>query len=61
MNSSPINYAFLAGVLEGQLKSLADDKIFLKMSEDDRHKYVRLLIEGAIIKAKEFGQVHGTD
>ena len=49
-----INYPFLAGYLEAELKNLAVDNTFLKMkSEEDRLKYVRLVIEGAMIAAKK--------
>jgi|LauGreDrversion4_2_1035121.scaffolds.fasta_scaffold25521_12 hypothetical protein len=52
MNNT-INYPYLTGYLQAELQNLATDKIFLKMkSEDDRLKYVRLIIEGANIKAK---------
>lgn len=52
MNNA-INYPFLTGYLQAELKNLASDAIFLKMkSEDDRLKYVNLIIEGATIKAK---------
>ena len=51
--NNPINYPFLAGYLQAELANLATDNTFLKMkSEDDRIKYVRLVIEGANIKAK---------
>lgn len=51
--NNPINYPFLAGYLQAELTNLATDNTFLKMkSEDDRTKYVRLIIEGANIKAK---------
>ncbi len=52
MNNT-INYPFLAGYLQAELKNLASDAIFLKMkSEDDRLNYVNLIVEGATIKAK---------
>lgn len=54
MNNTTINYPFLAGYLQAELKNLATDAIFLKMkSEDDRIKYVNLIVEGATIKAKK--------
>lgn len=53
MNNT-INYPFLAGYLQAELKNLASDAIFLKMkSEADRIQYVNLLVEGATIKAKK--------
>jgi hypothetical protein len=52
MNNT-INYPFLSGYLQAELKNLASDAIFLKMkSEADRIKYVNLIVEGATIKAK---------
>ena len=53
MNNT-INYPFLAGYLQAELKNLASDATFLKIkSEADRIKYVNLLVEGATIKAKK--------
>jgi hypothetical protein len=53
MNNT-INYPFLSGYLQAELQTLATDAIFLNMkSEDDRIKYVNLIVEGATIKAKK--------
>lgn len=54
MNNTAINYPFLSGYLQSELQNLAVDNTFLKMkSEEDRLKYVRLLIERANIAAKK--------
>lgn len=55
MNYDTINYAYLAGFLEAELKSLAHDRTFAKMKDsDDKRTYINKLIKNATDAAKEY-------
>ena len=55
MNNTTINYAYLAGFLEAELKSLAYDETFASLKNgSDRRDYVINLIKNANNAAKEF-------
>lgn len=57
MNNTAINYAFLAGFLEAELKSLAYDETFASLKNgNDRLDYVTKLIEGANKTAKDYSK-----
>lgn len=50
-----INYPYLAGYLQSELKNLAGDAKFLKLkSFDARMDYVQNILNEATIKAKQF-------
>jgi hypothetical protein len=54
-DNSIMNYAYLSGMLESELRSLAYDEKFFKMkNHDDRIEYVKKLIADANVKAIEF-------
>ena len=54
MNNTTINYAFLAGFLEAELKSLAYDETFASLKNGcDRLDYVQNRIKNANKAAKE--------
>lgn len=57
MNYETINYAYLAGILESELRALTYDPHFLDIPSGDyagRADYVKKLIEGAKQKAIDF-------
>jgi hypothetical protein len=57
MNNETINYAYLAGFLESELRSLPYDDKFILLKKNDfdgRVAYIKKVIENAHIKAKEF-------
>lgn len=50
-----MNYPYLAGFLESELKNLATDDVFLRLKNDDyRRDYIRQLIKNAYAQATEF-------
>jgi hypothetical protein len=55
MNNETINYAYLAGMMESEMRFLAFDEKFIKMKDhNDRLEYVKDIIERAHTKAHEF-------
>jgi hypothetical protein len=55
MNNTTINYAYLAGFLEAELKSLAYDETFASLKNaSDRRDYVINLIKNANKAAKDY-------
>lgn len=55
MNTEIANYAYLAGMLESEMRFLAyDEKFFAMKDHNDRIEYVKKLIAGANTKAREF-------
>ena len=55
MNNQTINYAYLAGFLEAELKSLAYDETFASLKNgSDRRDYVANLIKNANKVAVEY-------
>jgi hypothetical protein len=55
MNNQTINYAYLAGFLEAELKSLAYDETFASLNNgSDRREYVTKLISNANKAAVEY-------
>lgn len=55
MNNEAINYAYLAGFLESELKSLAYDETFASLKNgSDRRDYVANLIKNANKAAKDY-------
>lgn len=57
MNNTTINYAYLAGFLEAELKSLAYDETFASLKNgSDRRDYVANLIKNANDSAKEYSR-----
>lgn len=55
MNYETVNYAYLAGFLESQLRSLATDYRFSKMDcTEERAQYIKNLIDEANKNAKDF-------
>lgn len=50
-----MNYAYLCGFLEAEMKSLADDRKFLSIKNaDERYKYLVNIIKNATKAAKEY-------
>ena len=55
MNTIEMNYAYLAGMLESELRFLAYDEKFFQMKDhNDRIEYVKGIITRANAKTKEF-------
>lgn len=55
MNTVEMNYAYLAGMLESELRFLAYDEKFFQMKDhNDRIEYVKAIIARANAKTKEF-------
>jgi len=63
MNNETINYAYLAGFLESELRALPYDSKFINLKKNDhdgRVTYIKNLIETAHKKAKEFGSKYSS-
>lgn len=57
MNYETINYAYLAGYLESEMKSLAYDKKFLTLSIGlEREEYIRSRIQIANDEASKYAR-----
>ena len=57
-----MNYAYLSGFLQAEMKNLADDSNFLKIKDaDERLKYLNRIIKGAEAAAKEYSAKMGAE
>jgi len=59
MNYETINYAYLSGILESELRALTYDPNYIDFASGDyagRAEYVKKLIEGAKQKAIDFNK-----
>jgi hypothetical protein len=55
MNYETINYAYLSGILESEIYTLAYDEKFLKMRDcDARRDYAKKVVENARQKTLDF-------